>query len=151
MPTISIWLADDDTDDGFLFREALDELSFQTQLLTISQGEQLTEKLNDVHMKLPDVIFLDLNMPRKNGFDCLLEIKANEKLRSLPVIIFSTSGEIYLINQLYKTGALRYIRKPNNFEDLKELVNQALLIISQGKITRPPRESFVLSPQKGFT
>src|SRR5688572_16072019 len=107
-----ILLADDDEDDRFLFQEALSEMSLHTRLVTALDGEQLMNQLGED--RLPDVLFLDLNMPRKDGFQCLLEIKQNEKLKQLPVIIFSTSFHPDAVNKLYENGAQYYIRKPSN-------------------------------------
>ena len=76
--------------------------------------------------RLPDVLFLDLNMPRKNGFECLTEIKQHKKLKNLPVVIFSTSSAYDNINVLFKTGADVYIRKPSNFEQLVQVIKYAL-------------------------
>ena len=143
---ISIWLADDDKDDNMLFQDVLAELSLNTKLTNIQNGEQLMMELKE-RKKLPDVLFLDLNMPRKNGFDCLREIKKDENLNKLPVIVFSTSYEIELINQLYETGALYYIRKPNKFEELKDLIKLGLTLIAPGVTSPPAREKFVLSPK----
>lgn len=134
---IQILLADDDKDDCFLFREALSELPVATDLETVYDGEQLMDYLNEHSDKLPDVLFLDLNMPRKNGFECLSEIKHNEKLQHLPVIMFSTSYprdmhyENDIMKLLYKIGAKDYIRKPENFNQLKEVIHKMLTKISE--------------------
>lgn len=130
---INILLADDDKDDCFLFREALSELPLQTNLETVYDGEQLMSFLSERVNNLPDVLFLDLNMPRKNGFECLSEIKHNEKLKSLPVVMFSTSYprdmhyENDIMKLLYKIGAREYIRKPENFNLLKEVIYDILV------------------------
>jgi len=87
-----ILLLDDDTDDVDLFRDVLDEIPLSTRLEVVNNGVHLLQKLADKHAPLPDVIFLDLNMPRENGFECLSEIRKNEKLRDLPVVIYSTTG-----------------------------------------------------------
>lgn len=141
-----ILLADDDKDDQLLFKEALEELSLSTHLATVQNGEVLMQKLNDDKEQLPDILFLDLNLPRKNGFTCLSEIKRTEKLKHLPVIIFTTSYEPAIVNLLYKKGAQFYIRKPNNFEELKKVIYKALTLTGQKDITQPSRENFVLSP-----
>src|SRR5687767_6314621 len=109
-----ILLADDDKDDTGLFQEILEELPFSTDLTVVHNGEQLLKFLYERKEKFPGVLFLDLNIPRKNGFDCLTELKKDEKLKMLPVIIFTTSNEPSVINLLYKMGAHYYIRKPNN-------------------------------------
>ncbi len=135
---LQILLADDDKDDRFLFREALSELPIFTNLETVPDGEQLMNYLNEHTDKLPHVLFLDLNMPRKNGFECLSEIKHNEKLKELPVIMFSTSYprdmhyEQDIINMLCKIGAKDYVRKPSNFKELKEVIHN-ILIEMEGK------------------
>jgi CheY-like chemotaxis protein len=134
---IQILLADDDKDDCFLFREALSELPVPTDLETVYDGEQLMDYLNEHTGKLPDVLFLDLNMPRKNGFECLSEIKHNDKLKELPVVMFSTSYprdmhyENDIMKLLYKIGAREYIRKPENFNQLKEVIHNILIKISE--------------------
>src|SRR5690242_15966137 len=126
--TRHILLADDDKEDSLLFQEILDELPLSTHLTTVFNGEQLMQLLSDTKEQLPDVLFLDLNMPRKNGFDCLTEIKSSEKLKLLSVIIFSTSYDPEIVNLLYKNGAQYYIRKPNSFGQLKKVIHQALTL-----------------------
>jgi CheY-like chemotaxis protein len=143
--TRHILLADDDKDDGILFQDILDELPLSTHLTTVFNGEQLMQLLHETKEQLPDVLFLDLNMPRKNGFDCLSEIKGSEKLKLLPVIIFSTSYEPQIVSMLYKNGAQYYIRKPNSYMHLKKLVHHALNLTAKATIEYPLREQFVLS------
>ena len=140
-------LADDDKDDTGLFHEILEELHIATELTIVHNGEHLMRFLKEEKRKIPDVIFLDLNMPRKNGFQCLAELKKDEKLKQIPVIIFTTSNELQVINLLYKTGAHYYIRKPNNIEQLKKLIQLALDLTAQKSISQPPKDEFILSVQ----
>ena len=144
--TLTILLADDDADDCLLFKDALGELPLLTQLSTVANGEQLMEVLNQTEL-LPDLLFLDLNMPRKNGFDCLLEIKQSERLRRLPVIILSTSVEENMVNQLYANDAEYYICKPNEFSQLVSVIRIALTLTSQIDHARPSRKEFLLLPE----
>ena len=129
---LQILLADDDMDDRIFFDNALKEIPIATQLKTVSNGEQLMEHLTANAANLPDVLFLDLSMPRKTGFECLAEIKENESLKTMPVIMFTTSFTrgIDLEDNLKKTlgrmGAMDYIRKPGDFEELKQVINRAL-------------------------
>lgn len=143
--TRHILLADDDKDDQLLFKESLEELTLSTHVEIVQNGEQLMQLLNDEKEQLPDILFLDLNMPRKNGFICLSEIKRTERLKRLPVIIFTTSYEPEIVNLLYKKGAQYYIRKPNDFEQLKKVIYQSLVLTGQKDMSQPPRENFVLS------
>lgn len=140
----NIMLADDDTDDCLLFVEALKELNISTELTVVYNGEQVMDHLRKTEY-LPDIIFLDLNMPRKNGFACLQEIKHDEKLKSIPVITVSTSFEQSVISLLYKDGAQFYIRKPNEFDKLKELIFLALKLTLTDAPGNIKEEIFVLS------
>src|SRR5580704_5402709 len=90
---LNILLADDDIDDCIFFEEALEECPLSTHFTCVPDGEQLMQLLTNETNGLPHVLFLDLNMPRKNGFECLSELKVDKKLKQLPVIIFSTSFE----------------------------------------------------------
>ena len=148
---LNILLADDDKDDCFLFNEALEELPLSTHLISVNNGDQLMHLLQKESNILPDILFLDLNMPRKNGFQCLEEIKRNEKLKSLPVVIYSTSFDESIAQLLYKNGAHYYIEKPTDFSLLKKVIHQALTLIFHdevSRITQPPREEFVIGHLK---
>lgn len=142
---LNIFLADDDKADCLLFKEALNELPVPAQLTTFRDGEQLMKHLTKKQNKLPDVLFLDLNMPRKNGFVALGEIKRDEQLDQLPVIIFSTSSRGDSITQVFRDAAHYYIRKPNEFSELKKAIYQALALIAQDNISLPQKEDFVLT------
>ena len=130
---LNILLADDDADDCFFFEKALREIPIAARLTMVNNGERLMDFIYKNLDHLPDVLFLDLNMPRKSGFECLTEIVENVKLKGLPVIMFSTSYtpdpkyEQNMVDVLYKLGAYDYIRKPGDFTKLKELIHQSLL------------------------
>lgn len=122
---IKIFLAEDDEDDCFIFKEALDQLKIATTLKLFENGELLMNYLIDAE-ELPQMVFMDINMPRKDGFTCITEMKQHEKLKALPVIILSTSCEKTMINRFYKSGALFYICKPIEFSEFKNLINTAI-------------------------
>lgn len=143
----NLLLIDDDKDDCLFFKEALDELPVTAELTTVHNGEQLMDLLTEGGEAVPAdplVLFLDLNMPRKNGFEVLSELKQDEKLKWLPVIIFSTYFEQEEINQLYDKGAHYYIRKPVEFSQLKKVIYQALTLITGNAMEQPPKDDFVL-------
>jgi len=131
-PPLNILLADDDADDRSFFRNALKEIPIDTNLATVNDGEQLMEYLSKNSKQLPEVLFLDLSMPRKGGFECLTEMKEDEKLKDIPVVMFSTSYtqefnyEQGMIGVLYKLGVQDYIRKPGTIAELKELILHSL-------------------------
>lgn len=142
---LNIILAEDDHDDRLLFEEAINELPVSVKLITFNNGDKLMEWLNNNKNKLPDALFLDLNMPRKNGFAALGEIKRNTKLQDLPVIIFSTATNKDLIKQVFKDAAHYYIRKPADFWKLKELIYKSLKLIADKDMDLPGKESFMLT------
>jgi CheY-like chemotaxis protein len=123
-----IFLADDDEDDCLLFEDALREVSASTELTMANDGVELMTILDNLVPPPPDVIFLDLNMPRKNGFECLAEIRNSKSLKDIPVVIFSTSGEEEAIDRLYEQGANYFIKKPGSFPKLKMAIQQILAI-----------------------
>lgn len=142
--SLHILLADDDRDDRFFFDKALKALSVPTHLTTVKDGVKLMEYLFENSNKLPDILFLDLNMPRKNGSECLIEIKSNKALKSLPVIIYSTSLYGNVSDLLYEKGAHYYVRK-TDFDELKKNLSRVFSLIVEKKPTRPSRAEFIIS------
>lgn len=146
---IKVLLADDDIDDCGFFKEALQQLPFRTELTIVNNGEKLIELLTK-KKEIFDVLFLDMNMPCKDGFACLKELKDDSELNKLLVIILSTSSDAKVIDLLYRNGAHYYICKPPDFTELIELIGQALAGMGHKKgehvlTTQPPREKFVLN------
>ena len=135
---LHILLADDDKDDCNFFKEALTELSIAAKLTTVHDGEELMHYLSENIEHLPIVLFLDINMPRKNGLECLREIRRNEKLKDLPVVMFSTSNSWNTTNQLFKSGAHVYIHKPNDFACLKQVIHHAIPLAVEKVFSNTP-------------
>jgi CheY-like chemotaxis protein len=119
----------------YFFKEALQDLAIQATLTTLNDGVELMQLLTTRLDNFPDILFLDLNMPRKTGFQCLAEIKADHKLTHLPIVIFSTSMDMEVVDLLYELGAHFYVRKPPEFSKLKQIIYNA---------KRPSKENFVL-------
>lgn len=142
---INIFLADDDKADCLLFKEALEELPVSVRLTIVPNGEQLIEELASKGNKLPDVLFLDLNMPRKNGFASLGEIKRNPRLQELPVVIFTTSSELESVKKVFRDAAHYYICKPVDFSQLKKVIYEALTLVTQENNSLPLEENFIIT------
>lgn len=142
---LSILLADDDKDDCLLFGEALEELRLHAKFTAVHDCDQLMHYLTAETVELPTVLFLDLNMPRKNGLVCLEELKCDKNLKQVPVIIYSTSYDIIIADRLYQKGAHHYICKPAEFSQLKSIIEYAIGLISEEKTSQPPKEKFLLS------
>lgn len=148
---LNIYLADDDEADCLLFKDALEELPVSANLTTVHDGEQLLDLLSQEGKVLPDVLFLDLNMPRKNGFAALGQIKRDNKLLDLPVIVFSTANDQAKVKMVYRDAAHYYIRKPAKFSELKEVIYKALVLIADGNIKLPKQENFMLTGEEKST
>jgi CheY-like chemotaxis protein len=140
----NILLADDDADDRFFFDKALRKITIPTSLVTVVDGEKLMNYLSESPENLPDVLFLDLNMPRKNGLECLSEIKLNKKLMKLPVIIYSTHLHEKDAGLLYQQGAHYYIRKTDMIE-LTKILYRILNRLVVNKFARPTVEKFIFT------
>jgi CheY-like chemotaxis protein len=140
---MNLLLADDDEDDCMFFREALDELSLSVNLTAVHDGEELMKHLQSDSSEFPDALFLDLNMPLKNGLTCLTEIRSNEKLRSLPVIIYSTSYDESIAHGLFEKGANHYICKAADFNRLKRSISSALDMIQQNRFEASIEKFFI--------
>ncbi|MBP4141615.1 response regulator [Flavobacterium sp. I-SCBP12n] len=141
---INICLADDDEDDRLFFTDAFDELKINTKVTTFNDGVELMDYLNDEDSVLPNVLFLDLNMPKKNGVECLLEIKKNEKLNDIAIAIYSTSSSEEHIEETFINGANIYIKKPNDFENLKKILSEVVTINWQYHTSGLNKENFLM-------
>lgn len=140
-----ILLADDDTDDCLLFSEALEGLNFPFAFNTVQNGKQLMARLLDGNTVLPDALFLDLNMPLKNGLECLADIKKEQVLEKLRVIMLSTSSDKDIVDFSYLRGAHYFIRKPSDFEQLKKIVYDVMSDLAGMDLTQPPKKNFLFT------
>lgn len=141
---ILITLADDDEDDRMFFTDAFDELKINTVVNTVNDGVQLMSFLNDPESILPNIIFLDLNMPIKSGIDCLKEIKQNENFRDIAVAIYSTSSSDEDVENTFVLGANIYIKKPNDFGTLKKVLSEVVTLNWQYHTSGLNKENFLL-------
>ena len=145
---LNILLADDDFDDCLFFKPIVDEYRLSTLLTVVHDGEQLMGLLTNDTKVLPHILFLDLNLPRKNGFEYLAEIKLNDKLKALPVIIFSTSLDQGVMDRLYQNGAQHFFRKPSDFLQFKRVIHYALNLIMRGTSLQRTKNNFILTGKK---
>ena len=100
--------------------EALTENDATSQCFTAYDGEEAITNLKNASVPLPDVIFLDLNMPGMNGKQCLAELKRTPSLQHIPVIIYSTSSDKKEIRETMQMGALYFLIKKSSFRELRE-------------------------------
>ena len=143
--TMHVLLADDDQDDRLFFSDAFSDLALKIKLKMVNDGEELMKYLKTPNIILPSVVFLDLNMPRKNGIDCLKEIRNNDTLKNLSVAIYSTSTNEKDIEETLANGANVYIAKPSNFTKLQELLERILETNWQFHTARLNRDNYFIS------
>jgi len=141
---IHIILADDDEDDILFFTDAFDELKINTKVNTFKDGEELMNYLNTDDAVMPNVLFLDLNMPKKTGIECLTEIKANNKMSGIAIAIYSTSASEEDIEKTFVLGANIYIKKPGDFKKLKKVLSEVVSINWQYHTNSLNKDNFLL-------
>ena len=141
---IHIILADDDEDDILFFTDAFDELKINTKVNTFKDGEELMNYLNTNEAVMPNVLFLDLNMPKKTGLECLTEIKENDKMSGIAIAIYSTSASEEDIEKTFVLGANIYIKKPADFKKLKKVLSEVVSINWQYHTNSLNKDNFLL-------
>ena len=110
----SIVLAEDDADDRMIFEETIQQLDQGIRFQIVSDGDQL---LNLLENFLSDILFLDLDMPRKNGLECLISIRSNERIKDLPIVMFSSTSRPSNIQTAYDMGAHLFLIKSSFFQE----------------------------------
>jgi CheY-like chemotaxis protein len=141
LQTKKIVIADDDADDCLLFQDVLEDLNIKTDLVIIANGRQLLDYLFEKE-DMPELIFLDMNMPLIDGMEALIEIRKCARLQNVPIVIFSTSSHNQIVIDVYKAGANLFIRKPDSFEKMRKILND---VFSQDLTIRPELKSFLVS------
>lgn len=137
-------MAEDDEDDQFFFIRALKKITIPTKLTIVGDGESLLEHLRTNQKIKPDLLFLDVNMPRKNGLECLNEIKMLEVIKDIPVIIYSTSLDDSAVDEFFNAGAHCYLKK-DVFQVLLQHLQSILKNLTEDNLKKNKRDQFVLS------
>jgi len=141
-----IFLAEDDLEDQDIFSQAIRDVTDTVFFKAFDDGVELMETLNR-NRPLPDVLFLDLNMPRKSGFDCLTEIKTDPQLFNINVVILSTSTHPQNINYCCKHGAAFYAVKPPDYYSMTKLIRK---VLNHDWATPVPKDDFLIDYKPAF-
>lgn len=115
-----VFLIDDDEDDRELFCEAMEEVAPDIVCYTAANGRKALTQMANKELEIPDIIFLDINMPVMNGWQCLAMLKEQELYKNIPVIMYSTSSHPEHVEKAQQLGALGFFTKPPNFNNLKD-------------------------------
>jgi CheY-like chemotaxis protein len=143
---ISILIADDDEDDRLLFEDTLNGLQVSSSIDMVENGKKLMESLKSSGgLQLPHLIFIDINMPFKNGLECLKEIRSNSIFDSIPIFMFSTSVSNIDIDKAYELGANRYITKSFFFSSPIPTIELMLSVPWKYYLQKVTLEKFVMS------
>jgi len=140
--SLKILIVDDDTDDSLMLSEAIEKILPSYNFHFEGDGEDALEYIE--RQDAPDLLFLDVNMPKKNGIDCLKVINDLNLLPDTPIIIYSTSNRENDIDQCYSLGAMSYIVKPSSCKELTRLVKLAISTLGIPKSERLNKQNFVL-------
>ena len=124
-----VLVAEDRDEDLFILRRAFEQLGFHTPVQYVRNGEQAIAYLagegrfaNRVEYPLPNLLLLDLKMPRKNGFEVLNWIQQRPELNTLRTVVLTTSDDIFEVNRAYKLGASSFLTKPLNFTEFRDMI-----------------------------
>ena len=129
---IEFLLIDDDSDDSDLIVEVLNEIDSTIKYTYAMDGPEALTLLEDGYM--PDIIFLDINMPGMNGWQCLTRFKANNRFKDIPVVMYSTSSYQHEIEKAFELGALAFFTKPNHYSLLKKNIKVVLDALYNGQL-----------------
>jgi len=140
---IEILLVDDNDDDIILLEESFRDSRFLNLLQVVHDGEEAIEYLRRQgrhrSAKLPGLVLLDINMPKMNGFEVLQVMKADPVLKSIPVVMLTTSTRDEDIARSYDGGACSFVSKPVNLDKLKEVIKQFMLYWTLVSVVPPVR------------
>jgi CheY-like chemotaxis protein len=125
-------LIDDDADDSELFREALEEIDQSISLHCAENGEEALKLLTTIDK--PSIIFLDINMPRMNGWECLKKLKSMDAYKNIPVVMYSTSSHQREVDIAIDLGALSFFTKPHSYSELKNMIKGIIEKIEAGTL-----------------
>ena len=139
-----VLMAEDDDEDFFIFSLAIKELSIKVVLTRAENGDILLQLLDE---KNPDIVFLDLLMPCKDGRTCLKEIRANKKYDTIPIVVYSSLSDLKSIEFCYREGSNLYAIKPSTLNELKTVLEKIFSIDWKKMLYFPPRSKFVVAPQ----
>lgn len=137
-----ILLAEDDEDDVTLFRTVLQEVAPNAELRRAKDGEQLMHMLSE--QSLPDILFLDVMMPCKDGRQCIQEIRADAAFDKLPVVVYSYLTDPVMANFFYEKGANAFMHKPYSFERLAALLKN-IFADTSGLLVSKPYDAYLLN------
>ena len=124
---MKVLLIDDDVDDQEIFSMAIEDSRSEAECIFAKDGIHALEQIHGNPEFIPDFIFIDMNMPRMNGKECLIELKKIDRLRNVPIFMYSTSSDPFNKSENIKLGATGFIVKPSDIKDLTSILDELLI------------------------
>lgn len=145
MNNLRILLADDDSDEHLFFKDILEALDPPISFSYVFNGVELMEELLDQSNPLPDLIFLDLNMPLKTGLESLREIKKHKRLQNIKIVMYTTSIDPTVVEKTFLLKADFYIRKPESYQKLRSALHTIISNLQSSSPDHRSKENYVLN------
>jgi len=142
---------DDDPDDREFFETALGEIAPNRDLQVFKDAEAMLTSLEELSSTPPELIFLDINMPGKNGKECLKDIKNHDVLKNVPVIMMTTSMDERDVKDTYELGASLFVTKPPSYIDLIRVLRHIFGLNFQKLFQKQDLSSFVFQSQMSLS
>lgn len=139
----NVLMAEDDDDDFELFSEVIRNLSLKVLLARAQNGDVLMKIL---HEEVPDILFLDILMPCKNGKDCLHEIRSNKKFDDLPIIVYTSVRDLETVEFCYRKGTNMFVYKPHTYGELVQTIERIFTMNWKQVRYYPSLSNFVFDP-----
>jgi DNA-binding response OmpR family regulator len=141
----NVMIAEDDDDDFFIFSVAISETGFTVILKRAEDGELLMKLLEE---EIPDILFLDLLMPLKDGKQSLQELRSNRRYDSMPIVVYTALDDLETVEYCYRQGSNLYTIKPNSIEDLKTALQRILAINWKKTMYFPPKAEYIVGKNR---
>lgn len=136
MKKYKIIIVENDEDEQFFMKEGFDAAGLFDILVQVKNGDALLEWLEGPEASMPDLILSDLNMPGKNGYDVILEMKVHHKYAGTPVVIISTSSTQSIVDKCLAMGAADYLVKPDTFNEYVPFVKNLYRLIEEKQLVK---------------
>ena len=144
LTSLNVLLTDDNVNEHFFFNHCAKNISDKIQIISLNSGKALMDYLENEDNPLPDILFLDVNMPLKNGNDCLADIRAKHRYDTLPVVMYSTSDSTDDVEKAFELGANIYVKKPVGIDELKQVLLKVFTIFEDNKLQSVEKKDFLV-------
>ena len=140
---LNVVMAEDDNDDFEILADAISKVPVK---ILLSRAEDGVVLMKLIHEKIPDLLFLDIILPQRDGRDCIREIRSDKKFDGLPIIVYTSLKDLETVEFCYRWGTNIYVHKPQSYSDIAEIVRKIFSINWKKLQYYPSRSEFVLNP-----